>query len=66
MRLFESTRQKREPIAKFWKNVAAVALGAPKAPLYACIWTTAPESSNTRIIARCDREWERYFAYAIA
>ena len=33
---------------------------------YPCIWTTPPESSNTRIIARCDLEWERYFAYAIA
>src|SRR5262249_52165858 len=37
-----------------------------RAPLYPCIWTTAPESSNTRIIARCDRKYERYFAYAIA
>jgi hypothetical protein len=48
------------------EDVAAVGLGVPKVPLYSCIWTTAPESSNTRIIARWDREWERYFAYAIA
>jgi len=26
------------------------------APLYLCIRTTAPESSNTRMIARCARE----------
>ena len=65
MRLFESTRQKREAIASS-ENIAAVALSAPKTPLYSCIWTTSPQASNTRIIARCDRKWERYFAYAIA
>src|SRR5262245_7966501 len=37
-----------------------------KSTFYQCKSTTAPESSNTRIIARCDRKWERYFAYAIA
>src|SRR5262249_33453916 len=36
------------------------------APLYPCICTTSPASSKTRMIARCDLEWERYFAYAIA
>src|ERR1051325_5439439 len=45
---------------------AYIAWGAPKAPLYPCIWTTSPESSNTRMIARCDLQWEQYFAYAIA
>ena len=52
---------------KYWKIMLTTAFERyRKAPLYACIWTTAPESSNTRIIARCEREWERYFAYAIA
>src|SRR5262249_30609638 len=37
-----------------------------KSPLDSYVWTTAPESSNKRIIARRKRERERYFAYATA
>jgi hypothetical protein len=37
-----------------------------KSPLDQCVWITAPKSSNTRIFARCERERERYFAYATA
>src|SRR6266513_4673565 len=66
MRRLESTRQNRATNHKVREDVAAVGLGALKASLYSCISTKAPESSTTRIIARWDREWERYFAYAIA
>jgi hypothetical protein len=55
-----------QPIPKFWRMSRLYSIVAPKAPLYSRISSKAPESSNTRIIARWDREWERYFAYAIA
>jgi hypothetical protein len=32
----------------------------------ACVSVTLPSSLNTRMIARCERERERYFAYATA
>src|SRR5262249_55519669 len=35
-------------------------------PSYSCVWITAPESSNTRIIARCEQDKEWNFAYATA
>src|SRR6476660_5467433 len=66
MRLFEKHTAKTRTNHKVLEECRGCCAGALEAPLYACIWTTAPESSNTRIIARCDRKWERYFAYAIA
>ena len=66
IRGFLKAHAKNAKQSQVLKNSAAVVLSAPKTPLYSCIWTTSPQSSNTRIIARCDRWWERYFAYAIA
>src|SRR5262249_24321770 len=38
----------------------------PKSALDSCVRITAPKSSNTRMFADCERERDRYFAYATA
>src|SRR4030095_7042025 len=62
----QSTRENRVTNHKVLGGCRGCWVGHGEGTAYLCIWTTEPESSNTRIIARCDREWERYFAYAIA
>jgi len=37
-----------------------------KSPYCSCVLVTLPSSSNTRMIAWCERQRERYFAYATA
>src|SRR5262249_1928796 len=37
-----------------------------KSPFDSCVRITAPKSSNTRMFAGCERERDRYFAYATA